>query len=186
MLKFSAAAACGGLVIAAAASVAATRAPAEAQGILQKLTGGAAAVTFSMDAPSRGNKSAVVIEVTARQAVKARRIYVQLRCAEIVEIANYGVPAETDQKDQKSKAAEKSKTVNVRKEESCFSKEFTLAGAQDLQANSTQKFQGEVELPGQVPPSYKGKNARIKWEARAGVDLAGNDPDSRWQEIDVN
>ena len=130
MLKFSTAAACGGLVVAAAVSVAAIRGPAEAQGIFQKLTGGAAAVTFSMDSPRRGNKSAVVIEVTARQSVKARRIYVQLRCAEIVEIANYGVPAETDQKDQKSKAAEKSKTVNVRKEESCFSKEFTLAGAQ--------------------------------------------------------
>jgi hypothetical protein len=65
MLEFSAAAACGGLVVVAATSVAAT---AEAQGILQKLNGGAAPVTFSMDSPRRGNKAAVVIEVTARQS----------------------------------------------------------------------------------------------------------------------
>ena len=186
-MRHPAAAVCGAWVVAA---VAATMLPtaATAQGLLQKLTGGAAAVTLTIAAPARGSKAAALVQVTARQAVKPRRIYLQLRCTEIVEIANYGVPTETEQKekDKEQKKAEKAKTVNVKKEESCFYKEYTLAGAQDLQANASEKFAGDVDIPDRVPPTYKGKNARIKWEARAGVDLAGNDPDSGWQEIDVN
>jgi hypothetical protein len=177
MMKFSTVAVCGALLLAVAASGIALRRPVEAQGIL------GARLTVSIPDATRGKKTTAIVDVTPTRAINARRVYLELRCTEIVEIGGYGLPAESD---QKGKAPEKTKTVNVKKEESLFSQEFTVAGPQALAANTSQKFQAEIEIPGHLPPTFKGKNARVKWEARGAVDVRGLDPGSSWQEIQVN
>jgi len=150
----------------------------------RKLTGGTAEVAVAVTSAHRGTKSAVTVNVSVGpEAISAKRVYVKLRCSELVDIAKYDMPVESGTKP--GAPAEKAKPIQVKADENLFEQEFTLASGQDLAAASQSKFTGEIEIPAHLPPSFVGKNSRIKWYALAGLSTSLTDPSSGWQEIAV-
>ena len=132
---------------------------------------------------ARGDKADVTVNMTVnRKSISLRRLFVTVRCKEIVDFP-YTVPEE---KDSKGKVVTPAKSLRVTKEETLFEREFTIVAGQDLAANSHHTFKGGIEIPANLPPSMKGKNAQVRWEAFAGTDIPGiGDPASSWQEIAV-
>jgi hypothetical protein len=160
------------------------------KGLWRKATGGTATVALSVGAARRSAKAPVTIDVAAKdEPVSVKRVYVMLRCVEEVEIPNYALPAEPSAAASGTSSApptdNKPKTVNVKAQQNLFEKEFVLSPGVELAPNATRKFQGEVEIPSHLPPSFNGKFARVKWHVLAGLSTEGNDPDSGWQELPV-
>jgi hypothetical protein len=143
---------------------------------------------LSLDAAEidRGTKSTVTVNLSVgTKPITLRRLSVRVRGREIVDLS-YAIPEE---KDEKGKQLYPSRTVNVRKEEVIFDKEYTVVAGQELAARSHHKFSGDIELPAHLPPSFKGRNASIRWEASAVTDMPGGflgvDPSTSWVEIAV-
>ena len=151
-------------------------APARAQG-------SEAAVSLKIGDVGRGDKAGVAVNMTVnKKSLSLRRLFVTVRGKEIVDFA-YTVPEE---KDSKGKQVTPAKSIRVTKEEILFEREFAIAAGQDLPAGSHHNFRGDIEIPANLPPSLKGKNAQIRWEAKAGTDIPGwFDPASSWQEVTV-
>ncbi|MBI5935528.1 MAG: hypothetical protein HY867_17640 [Chloroflexi bacterium] len=59
-----------------------------------------------------------------------------------------------------------------------FDQEFTIA--QTLNAKGEYEWEGQVEFPKDVLPTYHGRNATHEIRILAGLDTKGNDPDSGW------
>lgn len=171
-------AAFGGIALSVGISVlvVGASAPARAQGR-------EAAVSLQVGDAARGGKADVTVNMTVnRKSISLRRLFVTVRCKEIVDFP-YTVPEE---KDSKGKVVTPAKSLRVTKEETLFEREFTIVAGQDLAANSHHTFKGGIEIPANLPPSMKGKNAQVRWEAFAGTDIPGiGDPASSWQEIAV-
>lgn len=166
-------------VLALAAAIWCGLAPAEAQ---RRLT------NISLDArdAARGGKSAVVVNLSVgKNAVTMRRLSVRVRGTELIDLS-HTIPEE---KDSKGKHLSPSRTVNVRKEEVFFEREYTIVAGQELAGGSHHNFSGDIELPSNLPPTVTGRYARIKWEIRAETDMPGGflgmDPATSWQNIDV-
>jgi hypothetical protein len=134
----------------------------------------------------RGGKSEVTVNLSVgRNTVTMRRLSVRVRGSEVIELSH----TIAEEKDSKGKQVAPPRTVNVRKEEVLFEREFTVVAGKELDGNSHHKFSGYVELPPNVPPSATGRYSRIKWEIRAETDMPGGflgaDPTTSWQPIDV-
>ncbi|MEO2107880.1 MAG: hypothetical protein ABGZ36_19850, partial [Actinomycetota bacterium] len=76
--------------------------------------------------------------------------------------------------------------VDGRANERLHHQEFTIASGQQLGANQTGSFEGQIQLPAHLPPSARGRNAEFRWQVRARLDMKGNDPDSGWQMVEVH
>ena len=109
----------------------------------------------------------------------------KVRGTEFIDLS-YTIPEE---KDAKGKQIFPSRTVNVRKEEVFFEREFTIVAGQELAGGSHHKVSGDIDIPANLPPSVTAKYSRIKWEARAETDMPGGflgfDPTTSWQDIIV-
>lgn len=151
-------------------------------GVVRKLTGGTAEVAIAVASARRGGKAAITVDVSVGpEAISTKRVYVKLRCGEVIDIPKYAITLETGAKP----LADNPKPIQVKAEESLFEQEFTLASGQDLAAETRSKFTGEIEIPAHLPPSFVGKNSRIKWLVLAGLSTSLTDPSSGWQEIAV-
>jgi hypothetical protein len=144
------------------------------------LTGGWATVTVECEgAGKRGERLPFKVNVEVKDnPISVDRIYVELQCAETVEIDRYRTLDQDDAGDVDY--------VNVRHSEDLLEEKLVIADAQELAANGSFSFNGEIDIPAHLPPSYRGKNCAIKWLIYAGLDMTGNDPDSGWKEITVN
>jgi hypothetical protein len=151
-------------------------APASAQG-------SEATVSLKVGDVVRGEKTDLAVNITVnKKSLSLRRLFVTVRGKEIVDFT-YTVPEE---KDSKGKQITPAKSLRVTKEEVLFEREFTIVAGQDLAPGSHHSFKGDIEIPADLPPSLKGKNVRIKWEAFAGTDIPGwFDPASSWQDVTV-
>ena len=146
-------------------------------------------VAPSLDAETvmRGRPSEVTVSLSvSRNPISLRRLIVRVRGTEAIEMP-YTIPEE---KDNKGKQVTPARNITVQRSEVIFEKEFTITTGQELAANSHHKFTGNVELPSHLPPSFKGRFAQIRWEARAETDLPGGillgaDPTSSWIELSV-
>ena len=63
--------------------------------------------------------------------------------------------------------------------------EVTVAKAGELEANQSVEWTAQIELPQTATPAYKGKFAEHYYQAFAGLDCFGNDPDSGWIRLNV-
>ena len=70
--------------------------------------------------------------------------------------------------------------------EESFSGRVDLAGQQTLQAGQTYEFEGQIRLPGGAQGTFQGKHIAHKIQLQAGIDAAGNDPDSGWIDVLVS
>ena len=140
------------------------------------VTGGGAKVSLQLDRTiSPGEKVAVLVRCQVEGGdISASKVYVAVRAVETVDLVHRD--RDRGQRGDKDR---------VHDDEVTFSQEFTIHGAVQLAANSTQEWRGEITLPNNVQPSYRGKHAKHEWSVLAAIDVSGNDPDSGWVEIKV-
>lgn len=150
-------------------------------GALKKVVGKTAEVEITVENAKRGGKAKVTVDVhVGSDAVKAKRVYVQLRSNEVIDLPRYNAPS------QPGASAGSSSTIHVKADENVFNQEFVIAEGPDLPAGATSQFTGEIDIPANLLPSLTGKNVRIQWSALGGLDVAwATDPSSGWKEISV-
>jgi hypothetical protein len=142
------------------------------------MTGGWADVSLVLADPQKGAAAQATVTVNVKgEPIDIARVYVKLQCREEVHIPNFRARDRDDPGDMDY--------VDVRKEEEIYDQELTIAPAQRLEANQTYTFEGAVEIPAEMPPTYRGRHCKLVWRTLAGLDMKGNDPDSGWQEFDV-
>ncbi len=145
---------------------------------LRNLTGSWADVTVITEPGTRGESTSVMVQVSVRdEPIKVNRVYLTVRCVEEVNVP--GVKQTGAQGNQMQ-------PVNVSAREVLYDQEFTLATGVELDAGVLEAIEQSFEIPGQMPPSFTGRNARVVWQLRAGLDMTGNDPDSGWQDFNVS
>lgn len=143
--------------------------------------GTSADLNLKIDPLVRGGKAAVVVDVLVRRAVSADRVYVELRCSEVINIDDYTVAAERDQ----GKVKTPERKIKVSRQDVVELKDYTIATNQQYVANTTQQLKGEIEVPAGFPISAKGRMFQVKCEARSGLSIFGNDPNSSWQDVEI-
>lgn len=142
------------------------------------ITGGWADVQVTTTRAVRGAPMQVTVEVAVRSDdIKVKDVYVVLECHEIVEIDNYRSHDHDDAGDIDY--------TDIHEDVELFEQRVSLAREVALTAGSKQVYEGRVDLPDHLPPSYRGRNAEIRWQVLAALDMKGNDPDSGWQQLDV-
>lgn len=145
------------------------------------------APSLDVETVTRDKPAEVTVNLSvSRNPISLRRLVVRVRGAEVIDLP-YTVPEE---KDTKGKQTTPSRNITVKKEEVIFEREFTIVTSRELEANSQHRFTGEIEIPGNLPPSIKGRFSQIRWQARAETDLPGGilfgmDPTSPWVDLNV-
>jgi len=143
--------------------------------LMNKITGGGAKVSIEFIEPHLRETFKVKIMVTVADTdLKAAKIYLNIRSAEHTTTLSA-----TDPDNDSTSTEEVSSQVET------YSTELVVAGGQTLKANETYEWFKEISLPPSAMPTYHGKNVRHEWEFYAGIDVAGNDPDSGWVKVEL-
>lgn len=143
------------------------------KGAVKAVTGGAAKVTLEYDPQTVAAGSGIKVKVSALSTgaeVKSKGLYIDLRGVEDVRLKR-GAVTGVDQ--------------SVHVSETTFEQAFQIAPEFVIAANETKLFEGVVEVPTDVSPTFNGKLATYKWEIQARVDAFGNDPDSGFLPLTV-
>ena len=148
------------------------------------VTGGSADVVVDAADDARiGEPFKVEVAVRVGDApLEVRRVYVKVRSVEIVDMPDNSNSAQYD-----VEATPQTRDANDPRyaEEETYEAEVILHGAVDLDSNAQANWEGEITLPASCMPTYRGRNAKHRWLIFAGLDVAGNDPDSGWSEFQV-
>ena len=137
--------------------------------IKNAVTGGAATVqVVAPSALARGGAADVQIRATAKASASVNAVYLLVRATESAQVRD------TDYADGKSR----SETVHGRKV--TYEHRISIAGAQQLQEGQSYEWQGQLQIPSHINPSFDGHMIAHVWEIQAGLDMKGNDPDSGW------
>ena len=142
------------------------------KGAVNAVTGGAAKVQldFEPKVAFPGDSVRVKISCTSTGAeVKSKGIFLDLYGAESVKLPRGTVEGQGE--------------INTTKTQ--LSQEFQIAPAFVLGAGETKLFEGVVQLPGGLQPSFQGALARLDWQLRGRLEAFGNDPDSGYQPIRI-
>lgn len=145
------------------------------------VTGGGAEVSLELlDSPARGESFRLrVTAVVGDSDIDVKRIYVKVRGSEHVEIPNVEVAKSVGG----TVETEKRKVTH---QESTFNYDGELAAELTLEAGETYTWETQVDIPDDVLPTFKGRNAHHKWRALAALDMRGNDPDSGWVDFEID
>ncbi len=144
------------------------------------ITGGAAEVSIIYEEQvTDGSKPVkLFVTATANDDCKIKKVYLNFRARETY--VKREQRTRTDDDGQSSTYYE-----DVTTHEDHFVKEMILAENITLTKGQSEKWLAEIELPNSVKATYHGKQVFFKWEAEAGLDMPGNDPDSGWVELIV-
>jgi hypothetical protein len=143
------------------------------KGAVNALTGGAATVTLEFSPAFAYPGDRVAVKVTARSTggeVKSDGVFVDLEGVETVETAHTA----TD-------GTGRSCQVNVSR--STVKEEFQIGPGFLLRPGDTKVFDGTVQIPDGVQPSFQGALCRHEIKLRGRMQAFGNDPDSGFQLI---
>ncbi len=140
------------------------------------VTGGAAELDVQVGDAIVGESFPIKIVATIKDAdLEVDRVYLKVRACEMedrLEVCHHaggGVSA--------YETVDKFTTFRL---------EIDIDEGQVLNANETYEWEGEIEIPEDQPPTYFEPGAAHQWFILAGLDSAGNDPDSGWLEFDVS
>jgi hypothetical protein len=142
------------------------------KGAVQAVTGGAAKVTIEFSPSFLYPGDQVQVKITATSAgaeVKSKGAFVDLRGWEEVKVKNTG-PNQSGFSTTSSSTHDKAIQI---------SGDFVLA------PNETKTFEGQVQVPNGLQPTYNGPNAKHQWEIRGRIEAWGNDPDSGYKPLRV-
>jgi sporulation-control protein spo0M len=146
----------------------------------QAVTGGAAKVTIAYEPQVAFPGDPIRVKVAATSAggeVKSKGVFVDLQGQEEIRVPRSAVGAQT-------KGSQMS-FGDIHTWKNTFEQAFQIAPEFVLGANETKQFEGVVQLPAALEPSYRGVYAQHKWEIRGRIEAFGNDPDSGWQPLRV-
>ena len=129
------------------------------------ITGGAATVHVNVQNARRGQAVPVKIQATAKADGKVSAVYLLVRGMESAEW--------------------KEGNERVGNSRVSYETRIQIAGPLDIKEGQTYSFDGQLELPLNASPTFRGQLINHLWEVQAGLDMPGNDPDSGWQNIDV-
>ncbi|HEY4176961.1 MAG TPA: hypothetical protein VGM90_09030 [Kofleriaceae bacterium] len=129
------------------------------------ITGGAASVHVNVPTARRGQAVPVQITATAKADGKVAAVYLLVRGMESAEWKDSG-----------------QRVANSR---TSYETRIQIAGPLDIKEGQTYNFEGQLELPINSSPTFRGQLINHLWEVQAGLDMPGNDPDSGWQNVEV-
>jgi len=138
----------------------------------QAVSGGAARVSVEYQPAVVFPGDSIQVRVTATSTgaeLQSKGAYVDLRGQEWVHLTR--TEAMTD------------KDVNTSK--TTYETAIQIGQPFTLAANETKTWEGTVQVPPAVQPSYMGAYSRHQWEIRGRIEAFGNDPDSGWQPLRV-
>jgi len=138
----------------------------------QAVTGGAARVTIEYQPPVCFAGDTVQVHITATSTggeVQSQGVFVDVRGWETVHLTRSEAMTEKD--------------VNTSK--STYDTSTQVAPPFTLGANETKTWEGSIQIPTSVQPSYQGVHSRHEWQIRGRIEARGNDPDSGWQALRV-
>lgn len=144
-------------------------------GLFSKLknvvTGGAADVVVETTEATLEEAFTVIVRATARNdEVKYKQVYLNVVGAE------WAVVHEVQTHAGITSVEGDFETCNLAIE---------VDGPGTLPPNETREWRVEIELPEDSMPSIDGETIGHGWRLKAGLDTAGNDPDSGWVEFVV-
>lgn len=131
-----------------------------------KVTGGGATVRINVPSVQRGRATPVQIQATAKANGKVSSVYLLIRSTE-----NANFKTDDGNKVTGSKVS--------------YETRVTVTNACELKEGETYNWEGVVELPTNTHPTMRGSIIDHTWEIQAGLDMAGNDPDSGWTSFEV-
>lgn len=138
------------------------------------VTGGGAKVSLQLGHATFGQPIPVLVRAQVEAAaLNVAKVYVAVRAVETVDLVHRdrdGAPGDKDR---------------VHDTETTFSQEFVISGPAQLAAGSQNEWRGQIVIPPNAQPTYHGKHAKHEWQFLAALDVAGNDPDSGWIEMNV-
>jgi hypothetical protein len=165
------------------------------KGAIHAVTGGAAKVSIDYPPGPVAPGGRIAVKVTAASAggeVKSGGIFVDLLAVERVSLRNVrptrvhetrlGIGAALQTGTQQAVSPP---TVDVDAARNTFEQSYPIAPAFVLAAGEARTFEGAVELPPNVLPSFSGGFAAHEWKIRGRVEAWGNDPDSGWLPLRV-
>ena len=123
----------------------------------------------------RGEPAGVAVDVQVKDSdITINGVIVEVSLQERVSLSGVQLMGDGD-----------NERVDGQANERLHHQEFTIAAGQQLGANQSGSFEGQIQLPSHLPPSARGRNAEFRGQVRARLDMKGNDPDSGWQIIEV-
>lgn len=141
------------------------------KGAVNAVTGGAAKVEMEyLPMVMAGEKLAVRIKATSTgQKVESKGVYVDLAGTEKIKIRRSQAGTESD----------------VELSNATFEKQILIAPAFTLEANETKQWEGVIEMPAGVEPTFSGAYAKHEWFVRGRIEAFGNDPDTGYLPLTV-
>jgi hypothetical protein len=137
-------------------------------GLLDKIKSAASALTGGADVfvdindVERGVATPISIRGVAKKDNKISSVYLLVRATEHAAVEN----------------EKQTETVS-------YETRIEISGAQDLKQGEEYNWEGEINLPSTINPSFRGKMIRHTWEVKGGLNVNGIDPASDWREIEV-
>ena len=136
------------------------------------VTGGAAKVTIEYQPQVAVAGDTLQVKVTATSTgaeVKSKGIFVDLRGVEVIHVDKHAATTDKD----------------VHASKHTFEQSFQIAPDFVLPPKETKQWQGTIQIPPTLQPSFKGNYAEHRWEIQGRVEAFGNDPDSGWQPLRI-
>ncbi len=137
------------------------------------VTGGAATVQVEVGQAVRGQAMPFRVHATAKADAQVNGVYLLVRAVESAEL-----------KDTDWEGGKAHREI-VRGRKVSWEQRVPVSGGGQLQNGQQYHWEGSVQLPANVGPSFQGHMIRHIWEVQAGLDMPGNDPDSGWVPVDV-
>ncbi len=143
------------------------------------VTGNAAHITISNTSLNLNRPSDLMINIEVKDSdVKSKELYMYLEC---VHTGNsFTVESKTANDGLKTKEIVINRNVVKTK---LFDKRFVIEGSNVYKASQKYSFTVKPEID---TNSLDSIGDDVKWQAFAGIDTAGNDPDSGWVNLDVD
>ncbi|MEM0942262.1 MAG: hypothetical protein AAGI25_21095 [Bacteroidota bacterium] len=146
------------------------------------VTGNSAIVNIRTESPVNSKSAPIKFIIDAQtkdSSVNVRNVYLKIRSVEQVEVLDSDTHTDEDGKTHRSSEV-------VRESETVFSIDLQVSGSEELAPNSSHSWEFEYNIPSSENPTYRGRKAQHIWQMYAGLDTAGNDPDSGWNTFEVS
>ena len=150
--------------------------------LLDFLTGGSADV--SVDLTNASISKPFTINVSANigsDDLNCRNVYIIIRCIEET-LESYGPKNSKTMTDNEKILSQMNDWVS----DTLYYKQFNITDSCILKKGQKYSWEKEIELVEATKVSLDTKDHKILWQAQAGIDVHGNDPDSGWVDFIVN
>jgi hypothetical protein len=142
------------------------------KGAVQAVTGGAATVEITYaERATAGSTVAVKVTVTSKGSeIKSKGVFVDFAGHEQVHV---------------NKKDDAKLTEDLRVGAQHSAQEFQIAPALTLGAGESKSFEGTIQLPPTLQPTFAGRYTQNNYQLRGRLEATGNDPDSGWKPLRV-